>query len=332
MVTKSKTALITGVLGQDGSYMSDLLLSKGYRVYGLERHRSETNRINIEHIVDKIELIKGDLSDINSLQRAINISQPDEIYNFASQSFVGDSWALPEHTGNITGLGVLRILEAIKTTNPAIRLVQASSSEMYGKLDVDIANEGSRFYPRSPYGVAKVFGHHIVQNYKESYDLFACASICFNHESERRGIQFVTRKISDGVARIYLGLDINIHLGNLEPRRDWGYAPEYVEGIWMMLQQDQPKDFVFATGESHSVQDFVEEAFKVIGIENWQDYVIKDPQFVRPVEVDYLKGDSSKAKRILGWEAKVKFPELVKRMVTNDINLLKEKYEIKKNI
>jgi GDPmannose 4,6-dehydratase len=332
MKNKIKKALITGITGMDGSHLADLLLSKNYKVFGLERHRSDPNRKNIEHIIDKIKLIKGDLSDINSLQRAITISQPDEIYNFASQSFVGDSWALPEHTANVTGLGVLRMLEAIKTVNPKIKFLQASSSEMFGKLDVDVANEGSRFYPKSPYGVAKVFGHHIVQNYKESYNLFACCSICFNHEGPRRGIQFVTRKISDGVAKIHLGLNANIHLGNLEPRRDWGLAEEYVEGIWMMLQQDQPKDFVFATGESHSVQDFVEEAFKVIGRENWQDYVVKDTQFVRPVEVDYLKGDSGKAKRILGWEAKVKFPELVKRMVINDIDLLREKYGTKKNI
>lgn len=319
-----KTVLITGINGMDGSHMADLLLSKGYKVFGLERHKTAVDRANIAHIMDRIEILKGDLSDIGSIHRILNISKPDEIYNFAAQSFVGDSWTLPEHTANITGLGVLRLLEAVRTVNPEIKLVQASSSEMFGKLNVDIADENSRFYPRNPYGVAKVFGHHIVQNYRESYNLFACASICFNHESERRGIQFVTRKITNGVARIHLNLDTSISLGNLEPRRDWGYAPDYVEGIWSMLQHDAPRDFVFATGISHSVEDFVRESFKVVGIDDWQNYVIKDSRFIRPVEVDYLRGDSGKAKVILGWEPKVGFPEIVKRMVENDINILKE--------
>ncbi len=325
MVTKSKTALITGINGMDGSHMADLLLAKGYKVFGLERHRTSVDRANIAHIMARIEILKGDLSDIGSIHRILNISKPDEVYNFAAQSFVGDSWTLPEHTANITGLGVLRLLEAVRTVNPEIKLVQASSSEMFGKLNVDIADESSRFYPRNPYGVAKVFGHHIVQNYRESYNLFACASICFNHESERRGIQFVTRKITNGVARIYLGLDTNISLGNLEPRRDWGYAPDYVEGIWSMLQLDEPQDFVFATGESHSVEDFVREAFKALPVDNWQDYIIKDPRFIRPVEVDYLKGDAGKAKKILGWEPTVKFKEIVNRMVMNDISVLEKK-------
>lgn len=321
-----KKALITGINGMDGSHMADLLLSKGYKVFGLERHRTNVDRTNVNHIIDDITILKGDLSDIGSIHRILNIAQPEEVYNFAAQSFVGDSWILPEHTGNITGLGVLRLLEAIRTVNSKIKLVQASSSEMFGKLNVEIANESSRFYPRNPYAVAKVFGHHIVQNYRESYDLFACASICFNHESERRGMQFVTRKITDGVARIHLGLSNSISLGNLEPRRDWGYAPDYVEGIWKMLQLDAPQDFVFATGESHSVEDFVKEAFTVIGVPYWQDHVKEDPQFIRPVEVDYLRGDSAKAQEILGWKAKVKFSEIVTRMVNNDIKLLKEKY------
>jgi GDPmannose 4,6-dehydratase len=319
-----KRALITGILGQDGSYMADLLLSKNYEVYGLERHRSELNRKNIEHIVDKIELIKGDLSDINSLQRALEISQPDEVYSFAAQSFVGDSWTLPEHTANITGLGVLRLLEAIRTFDSKIKLVQASSSEMFGKLETDIANENSQFHPRNPYAVAKIFAHHTMQNYRESYDLFACCAISFNHESERRGIQFVTRKITNGVAKIHLDLDDNIRLGNLQPRRDWSYAPDVVEGIWGMLQLDNPEDFIFATGESHSVEDFVRESFEVIGIDCWQDHIIEDPRFIRPVEVDHLRGDASKAKKILGWEPKVRFAEIIKRMVKNDINLLKK--------
>jgi GDPmannose 4,6-dehydratase len=272
--------------------------------------------------MDRIEIIKGDLSDIGSIHRILNISKPDEIYNFAAQSFVGDSWALPEHTGNITGMGVLRMLEAMRSY-PDTKLVQASTSEMFGQLNVDIADENSRFYPRNPYGVAKVFGHHIVQNYRESYDLFACASISFNHESERRGMQFVTRKITHHVAKIHLGLANEIRLGNLEPRRDWGYAPDYVEGIWKMLQLDEPQDFVLATGISHSVEDFVKAAFAVVNIEDWERYIVEDPKFMRPAEVDYLRGDASKAKEILGWEPTVQFKEIVERMVTNDIKLLR---------
>jgi GDPmannose 4,6-dehydratase len=325
-----KTALITGINGMDGSHMADLLLHKGYKVYGMERHRTGIDRVNIQHILDKIEIIKGDLSDIGSIHRILNIAQPDEIYNFAAQSFVGDSWALPEHTGNITGLGVLRLLEAMRSY-PDTKLVQASTSEMFGKLNVNIANEDSRFYPRNPYGVAKVFGHHIVQNYRESYDLFACASICFNHESERRGMQFVTRKITNAVAKIHLGMAKELRLGNLEPKRDWGYAPDYVRGIWSMLQLDEPEDFVLATGEAHSVEDFVREAFNIVGLD-WQKYVVKDSEFIRPVEVDYLKGDASKAKKILKWEPKVKFNEIVERMVINDIVLLSGGAEIEKNI
>jgi len=318
----NKKALITGITGMDGSYMADLLLSKGYEVYGLERHKSGGNRKNIEHIIGKITLIKGDLSDTGSLMRAIEIAQPDEIYNFASQSFVGDSWLIAEHTGNITGLGVLRLLEAMKTVKPNSRLVQASSSEMFGKLESDTANETSRFYPKNPYAVAKIFAHQIVENYRDSYGLFVCSSICFNHESERRNIEFVTRKISNSVARIKLGLDKKLYLGTLDARRDWGYAPEFVQGIWGMLQLSIPQDFVFATGESYSVKDFVEKAFQLIGIEDWENYVEQDDKFMRPVEVDYLKGDYSKAKAILNWEPKVKLDEIIQRMVANDINLM----------
>jgi GDPmannose 4,6-dehydratase len=319
----SKRALITGVCGMDGSHMADLLLSKGYEVFGLERHKSAGgSRKNIKHILDKITLVKGDLSDISSLMHALEIAQPDEIYNFAAQSFVGDSWIIAEHTGNITGLGVLRILEAMKAIKPNARLAQASSSEMFGKLEGNTANELSRFYPKNPYAVAKVFGHQIVQNYRDSYGLFVCSSMCFNHESERRSLDFVTRKISNGVARIKCGLDKTISLGLLDARRDWGYAPEYVRGIWSMLQIDSPQDFVFATGESYTVEYFVKTAFQVIGISNWQEYVQQDPRFIRPVEVDYLKGDYSKATSILDWKPEIKLNEIIRRMVINDINIL----------
>lgn len=320
-----KRALITGITGMDGSYMAELLLSKGYAVYGLERHKAAGNRPNIAGILNRIVLLKGDLSDTGSLMSAITIAQPDEIYNFAAQSFVGDSWLIAEHTANITGLGVLRLLEAMRAVKPDCRLVQASSSEMYGRQQNEVANEDSRFFPINPYAVAKLFAHQIVQNYRESYNLFVCSSICFNHESERRGIEFVTRKISNAVARISLGLDDKVSLGLLDPKRDWGYAPEYVEGIWRVLQQDTPQDFVFATGKSYTVQDFVQKAFHVVGIENWQDYVLQDPAFMRPVEVVYLKGDYSKAKNVLGWEPKVMLDELVTRMVTNDIELIRKK-------
>lgn len=323
---ESKRALITGISGMDGSYMADLLLSKGYKVFGLMRHKSSGNVENIAHIMNQITLVKGDLSDSGSLMRAIETSQPDEIYNFAAQSFVGDSWILAEHTANITGLGVLRMLEAVKEVKPDAKLVQASSSEMFGKIEGDWANESSRFYPKNPYAVAKIFAHQMVENYRASYDLFACSSMCFNHESERRGVEFVTRKITDGVARIYLGLEKKLVLGNMEARRDWGYSPDFVQGIWKMLQLDTPQDFVFATGQSHSVQEFVEKAFAVIGKNNWQDFVVQDPKFMRPVEVDYLKGDFSKAKQLLGWEPTVYLDEMVTRMVVNDIELLKTKY------
>lgn len=318
-----KTALITGISGMDGSHMADLLLLNEYRVVGMVRHKSSNNYdTNISHIKDRIEIVKGDLADSNSLLRVLERVQPDEVYNFAAQSFVGDSWIIAEHTGNITGVGVLRLLDAIRTVNPSIRLVQASSSEMFGKLHTEIANEESRFCPRSPYAISKLFAHHMVENYRDSYGMFVCSSICFNHESERRGHQFVTRKITDGVARIVSGKQSKLVLGNLEPRRDWGYAPEYVFGIWMMLQQEQPEDFVFATGESHSVEDFVRESFAAVGIADWKSYVEQDPKFMRPVEVDYLRGDYSKAHSILGWKPTTSFKELVKIMVTNDLEIV----------
>jgi GDPmannose 4,6-dehydratase len=320
-----KRALITGISGMDGSHMADLLLAKDYLVFGLERHKSSGGyNPNTQHLRDKVEIVKGDLADSGSLRRALEIVRPDEVYNFAAQSFVGDSWTIAEHTANITGMGVLRLLEAIRTTDPEIKLVQASSSEMFGILKDNVANEQSSFYPRSPYGCAKVFAHHMVEIYRKSYNMFACSSICFNHESERRGHQFVTRKISDAVARIHLGMSDTLALGNLRPRRDWGYAPEYMEGIWRMLQQDTPEDFVFASGQSNSVEEFVQEAFNVVGIQNWQDYVVEDTRFMRPVEVNYLRGDYSKAKELLGWEPKVLFSDLVQKMVENDLKLLRE--------
>jgi GDPmannose 4,6-dehydratase len=318
-----KRALVTGIAGMDGSHMADLLLSKGYNVWGLERHRSNTNRVNIKHIENQIHLIQGDLADQGSLYSAIDQAQPDEIYNFAAQSFVGDSWNLAEQTSNITGMGVLRMLEAIRLIKPSIKFHQASSSEMFGKHGVQVVNENTVFHPRSPYAVSKVYGHYITQNFRESYGMFACSSICFNHESERRGYQFVTRKITDAVARIHYKVENTIHLGNLDAKRDWGYAPEYCEGIWRMMQQDQPDDFIFATGEAHSVEEFVIEAFATVGIENWRDYITINPMYMRPAEVDYLLGDWSKAKEVLHWEPKVRYKELVKRMMFNDLTLVR---------
>ena len=260
--------------------------------------------------------------DQNSLLRCLKDSNPDEVYNLAAQSFVGESWNTPENTSEITGMGVLRMLEAIREYNSSIKFYQASSSEMFGKMTVFQANENTNFYPRSPYGVAKLFGHWMTKNYRESYDMFACSGILFNHESERRGIEFVTRKISNGVARIHLGLSDHISLGNLDAQRDWGYAPDYVEAMWLMLQQDIPDDYVIATGTKYSIRDFLTAAFEVIGIEDWGPFVKQDPRFMRPAEVDVLLGDYSKAKETLGWEPKTSFEDLVKIMVKNDITLL----------
>lgn len=317
-----KRALITGINGMDGSHLSDFLLEKDYEVFGLERRKANYYSPNIEHLINKISLIKGDLSDQNSLLRAIKDCEPNEIYNLGAQSFVGESWAMPEQTSDITGLGALRVLEAIREHGRKdIKFYQASSSEMFGKMK-GTANEDTSFYPCSPYGVSKLYAHWITKNYRESYGMFAVSGILFNHESERRGHEFVTRKISDGVAKIHLGLSDHIKLGNLESMRDWGYSPDYVEGMWLMMQQDKSDDYVLSTGESWSVKDFLSEAFKVIGIEDWSKYVIQDPKLMRPVEVDFLLGDSSKAKKILGWEPKTSFQELVKIMVKNDIEIL----------
>jgi GDPmannose 4,6-dehydratase len=318
-----KTALITGINGMDGSYLADFLLEKGYTVYGLERRSSSENRINILHIQDKIKFIKGDLTDQNSLLRALKESNPDEVYNLAAQSFVGESWNTPEHTSEVTGLGVLRMLEAIREYgSDKIKFYQASSSEMFGRMVENPATENTPFYPRSPYGVAKLYGHWITKNYRESYDMFACSGILFNHESERRGLEFVTRKITNGVAKIHLGLANHISLGNLDAQRDWGYAPDYIEAMWLMLQQDAPDDYVIATNCTYSIKDFLDEAFLAIGISDWTPYIQIDPQFIRPAEVDILRGNAAKAYKQLNWSPKTDFKQMVHLMVQNDIKLL----------
>lgn len=317
-----KRALITGINGMDGSHLADLLLTKGYDVFGMERRRSVEERINTEHINDKIHFLKGDLSDQNSLLRCLKECEPHEVYNLAAQSFVGESWSMPEQTSDITGLGVLRMLEAIREHNTSIKFYQASSSEMFGRMAEDPARESTPFYPRSPYGVAKLYGHWITKNYRESYDMFTCSGILFNHESERRGLEFVTRKITNGVAKIHLGLTDKISLGNLDARRDWGYAPDYVEGMWMMLQQNNPDDFVLATGETHSIQDFLKTAFEIIGISDWSPFIVRDQKLIRPAEVDFLRGDPTKANHVLGWKPKTVFVDIVRKMVLHDIQIL----------
>lgn len=320
-----KKALITGITGQDGSYLAELLLSKGYTVYGLVRRLSTPNTENIRHLLDSVELVSGDLLDQKSLDDAVNETQPDEVYNLAAQSFVKTSWNQAVLTGEYTALGVTRMLEAVKTVNPKIKFYQASSSEMFGKVTEVPQKETTRFYPRSPYGVAKVYGHYITVNYRESYDMFACSGILFNHESPRRGIEFVTRKISHAVARISLGKQDKLVLGNLDSKRDWGFAGDYVEAMWKMLQQEEPEDYVVATGETHSIEEFVKEAFKVIGIDDWRKYVeSNNPKFMRPAEVDSLIGDYSKAKEKLGWEPKTSFNQLVEMMVKADLESQKK--------
>lgn len=318
----SKRALITGITGQAGSHLADLLLEKGYTVFGLERRKSTPSRENTKHLEGKIEFIQGDLTDQNSLLRALKISKPHEVYNLAAQSFVGESWNTPEQTSDVTGLGVLRMLEAIKEHDKHIRFCQASSSEMYGKLLDPVANEETKFHPRSPYGVAKVFGYWITRNYRESYHMYACNAICFNYEGPRRGHEFVTRKITDGVAKIYLGLEKTIRLGNLDAFRDWGAAEDTVRAMWGMMQLGRADDYVIATNTVHSVRQFLTEAFLAINIEDWKPYVVFDERFMRPAEVDYLRGDYSKAKRDFGWEPKIGFREMVRKMVENDIALL----------
>jgi len=317
-----KRVLITGINGMDGSHLADFLLNKNYEVFGMERRSSVKNRTNTGHLENQITFINGDLTDQNSLVRCLRESNPDEVYNLAAQSFVGESWNTPEQTSDVSGLGVLRMLEAIREYGKDIKFYQASTSEMFGRMVENPAKETTPFYPRSPYGVAKLYGHWITKNYRESYDMFNCSGILFNHESERRGIEFVTRKITDGVARIHLGLEDYITLGNLESKRDWGYSPDYVKCMWLMLQQNEPDDYVVATGKDHTIREFLDAAFKHIGVTNWDKYVKQDPRFMRPAEVDVLRGDSTKARDVLGWQPETTFENMVSKMVKNDIDLL----------
>jgi GDPmannose 4,6-dehydratase len=316
-----KTALVTGITGQDGSYLAEFLLAQGYRVIGMQRRSSTETVGRIAHLLDRIELVQGDLLDQLSLIDIVQRYQPDEVYNLAAQSFVPTSWQQPVLTGEFTALGVTRMLEAIRLVKPDARFYQASSSEMFGKVREVPQRETTPFYPRSPYGVSKVYGHWITVNYRESYDLFAVSGILFNHESERRGLEFVTRKVTHGVAKIKLGLARELRLGNLDAQRDWGYAPDYVRAMWLMLQQDQPDDFVIATGRTHSVRQLCEIAFGCVGLD-WHDYVVVDPALIRPAEVDLLVGDASKARAVLGWEPTVTFEEMIERMVDADLRFL----------
>lgn len=317
----SKRALITGITGQDGSYLAELLLSKGYTVFGVTRRSSSENLGRIDHLAGKVTLLQGDLLDSTSLVRALEDSRPTEVYNLGAMSFVPTSWNQPVLTGEFTGLGVTRMLDAIRAVDKSIRFYQASSSEMYGRVRETPQTELTPFYPRSPYGVAKVYGHYITVNYRESYNLFACSGILFNHESPRRGLEFVTRKISHGVARIALGLDTTLALGNLDAERDWGHARDYVEAMWLMLQQDEPDDYVIGTGVPHSVRDFCQQAFAVAGLD-YKDHVTVDPRFFRPAEVDHLLGDASKAREVLGWTPRTSFADLVRDMVESDLERL----------
>jgi len=317
-----KTALITGITGQDGSYLAELLLEKGYRVFGLARRSSTVTYERIQHIQDRIEFLSGDLTDQNSLLYALQQCDPDEVYNLAAQSFVQTSWNQPTLTGDVTALGVTRMLEAIRVHNPKIRFYQASSSEMFGKVQAVPQDENTPFYPRSPYGVAKVYGHWITVNYRESYGMYAVSGILFNHESPRRGLEFVTRKVTDAVARIKLGMADKLRLGTLEARRDWGFAGDYVRAMWLMLQQDEPRDYVVATGETYSVRELVEAAFGHVGLD-WREHVVQDERFMRPAEVDLLVGDPSLAKAGLGWEPEVGFHQLVRMMVDADLERLR---------
>lgn len=324
----TKKALITGITGQDGAYLSKFLLEKGYHVYGAFRRTSIVNFDRIERlgVKNQMELISMDLTDQGNIIRLLQKIQPDEVYNLAAQSFVAVSFEQPVTTGEITGLGVTNLLEAIKMVNPKIKFYQASTSEMFGKVQAVPQNEKTPFYPRSPYAVAKLYGHWMTINYRESYGMFACSGILFNHESPLRGLEFVTRKITNTVAKIKLGLEKELRLGNLEAKRDWGYAPEFVEAMWLMLQQGKPDEYVIATGETHSVKEFVEEAFYHVGLD-WHDYVVVDPSFYRPAEVDLLVGDSTKARQKLGWQRKTTFKDLVKLMVEADIEGVGRKCE-----
>jgi GDPmannose 4,6-dehydratase len=323
----SKCALITGVTGQDGSYLAELLLTKGYRVVGMVRRTSTINFDRIRHIQNDIEIVQGDLLDQMSLVDILNEEKPEEVYNLAAQSFVPTSWKQPVLTGEFTALGVTRVLEAIRIVDPHIRFYQASSSEMFGKVQQMPQTERTPFYPRSPYGVAKVYGHWITVNYRESYNLFACSGILFNHESPRRGLEFVTHKVTHGAARIKLGQADEVRLGNLDARRDWGYAGDYVQAMWLMLQQDAPDDYLIATGETHSVRDLCQVAFEHLGL-NYEDYVKQDQRYFRPAEVDMLVGDASKAGRVLGWEPSMTFKELIQMMVEADLEAVRNGREV----
>lgn len=318
-----KRALITGITGQDGRYLAELLHAKGYQVFGLLKGQANPKAEMVREELPFVELVEGDLTDLSSLVRVMQLASPDEVYNLGAISFVAMSFHQAELTANVTGTGVLRMLEAVRMVggaeNNPIRFYQASSSEMFGKVRETPQTEATPFYPRSPYGCAKVYGHDITVNYRESYNLFACSGILFNHESERRGLEFVTRKITNAAARIKLGLQSELALGNLDPQRDWGYAGDYVEAMWLMLQQDEPDDYVVATGETHSVRDFVQKAFARAEIDDWERYVVTDPRFFRPSEVDLLVGDATKAETKLGWKRKVGFDELVAKMVDHDL-------------
>ena len=340
-----KTALITGITGQDGSYLAELLLEKGYKVYGLMRRKSSVDYGNVEHIKDKIEFIYADMADVVSLTNAMRISQADEVYNLAAQSFVGTSWEQPVATAEIDGIGALNMLEAIRMIKPNAKFYQASTSEMYGLVQAIPQNEDTPFYPRSPYGVAKLYGHWITKNYRESYDMYACSGILFNHESERRGKEFVTRKITDAVARIKFGVQEVLELGNLDAKRDWGHAKDYVRAMWLMLQQDEADDYVIATNETRTVREFVERTFMYVGIEIiWEGSEVNEigkdkatgktvvkinPDFFRPAEVDILIGDPIKAETKLGWKREIPFVELVERMIKNDLMLVEKELKHK---
>ncbi|MCA1834513.1 MAG: GDP-mannose 4,6-dehydratase [Actinobacteria bacterium] len=322
----AKRALVTGITGQDGTYLAELLLAKGYQVFGLIRGQNNPKRAMIEQMLPGVELVEGDLTDMSSLLSTLEYSRPDEVYNLGAISFVKLSFSQPELTGNVTGLGALRLLEAVRIIDGGkghIRFYQASSSEMFGKVRETPQDELTAFHPRSPYGVAKVYAHYMTMNYRESYGLYACSGIAFNHESERRGHEFVTRKITSSVARISLGLQKDLTLGNVDAARDWGHAADFVEAFWLMLQQQSPDDYVVATGETHTVRDFLDLAFAEIGIDDWAPLVKKDARFMRPAEVDLLVGDASKARQVLGWTPKVSFADLVKRMVAADIEIEK---------
>ncbi|MCU0474949.1 MAG: GDP-mannose 4,6-dehydratase [Anaerolineae bacterium] len=319
----TKRALITGITGQDGSYLAELLLSQGYEVYGLIRRTSTVRYERIRHIQDQIHIISGDMGDQTSLTKALVAAQPDEVYNLAAQSFVQTSWHQPVFTGDVTGLGVTRLLDAIMAVNPKIRFYQASSSEMFGKVQEVPQVETTPFYPRSPYGVAKVYGHWITVNYRESYGLHASSGILFNHESPRRGLEFVTRKVAYHAAKIKLGKAKELRVGNLDAQRDWGFAGDYVRAMWLMLQQDTPDDYVVATGKTYSVKRLIEVAFETVNL-NWEDYTVQDPAFMRPAEVELLIGDPAKAGRVLGWEPQVTFEQLIQMMVESDLAALKK--------